>query len=251
MRRPYWRLLQKEISQALPMFIIAITGMVAWHGFLYTRIDVWPMEAIIGLAVMPIGAIPLWLVWQSISTLRTEWRGNHMYLLLALPIPGWYIASVKVLIVMLEAALYSLVIGGGTLFLASKTGLLGQIPVDFLVVQWGPTIGAIVTAFVVPLVGVVVTQFAYIAGRLTSKLAGLVSGITFVLSMWFVVRVGTLLTPVFRWLPDVPIKVGGTVDGIPIEGVANVGIAPAVGTLLAVFGLFWLGASFLERDVEL
>lgn len=250
-KRPYWVLLQKEVYQTLPMFAIILAGIISWHGFLFTRIDRWPQQVVIASAVMPLGAIPLWLLWRSFSTLRQEWTGNHMYLLLSLPIPGWYIASVKTVVVILEAMTYGMVIGGGALFLAAQTGLLEEIPLEFLRMQWGPMLAGTAASLFWPFASVILLQFSYIAGRLASRWSGLVSAITFVLSMWFVIRVSTVLAPLLRWLPEVPIRAVGVVDGILIESAVYVNLGPVLGMVSALLALFWLGSSFLERDVEL
>lgn len=250
-RRPYWRLLQKEVSQALPMFLVVTAGIIAWHGYLFTRIGKWPVEGVVSLAFMPMGAIPLWLLWRSFSTLRQEWTGNHMYLLLALPIPGWYIASVKALVVVVEATVYGLVTGGGALLLASATGLLERMPIEFIQMQWGPMVLGTVASFMWPFTMVIVIQFSYIAGRLASRWSGFISAVTFVLSMWFIVRMGSLLATLLRWLPEVPVPAQGIVDGIPIQTAVYLKPGPAIGMLVAVLALFLFGSSFLERDVEL
>lgn len=248
-KHPYWMLLKKEVAQALPMFIIFVVGIVAWQGFLWTRIAKgWHVDLIVGLSMAPTGAIPLWLLWRSFSTLRQEWTGNHMYLLLALPIPGWYIASVKAFVVMLEAAAYVLITGVGSLLLMVATG---SIPIEFTEIPWGSLAATVLISFLAPLVGVIVIQFSYIAGRLASRWSGVISAITFVLSMWFIVRVGTLLAPWLHWLPEIPIRGHAIVDGIPMQTALYVNMGPVVGMLVAVSVLFWLGSSFIERDVEL
>lgn len=251
MKRPYLRLLQKELGQALPTAAVFTTGIVAWHVFLYTRIDKWPSELITGTSGIPLGFIPLWVLWRSFATLRQEWTGNHMYLLLALPIPGWYITSVKVITVFLEAAWYGAIINGGVLMLAWKSGVFQKLPFESLVPDWTVFFWPVMLALVVVFCGVVITQFSYIAGRLVSRRSGLVSAVTFMLSLWMIIRVGTLLAPVLRWVPEIPLGGQTIIDGTISQQIAYLGIAPLLGSFLAALGLFWLGASLLERDVEL
>lgn len=95
-RHPYWRLLQKEAIQALPTVLVFTVVLVAWYAFLYTRTGRWSgIITILPLAMLPWGFIGPWTLWRCVATLRQEWPGNHMHLLLALPVPGWYVTSVK------------------------------------------------------------------------------------------------------------------------------------------------------------
>lgn len=251
MKGAFWRLLRKEVRQAAPVALGLGAIIVAWHLFLYTRIDRWPAELVTSLAVVPLGFVPLWLLWRSVATMRQEWTGNHMYLLLTLPVPGWSIASAKVLIVMAEAALYTVVVGSGSLFLVRAAGLLQQLPLDAIRMPTGFAVLVVGVSLLSPLATVIATQFSYIASRLAPRLAGLVFAVVFVLSAWFIARAGTVLTPLFRWLPDVTLSADAIANGVVVKGGLSLSIAPAVGSLVAVAALFWATATLLERDIEL
>lgn len=252
MKGAFWRLVQKEIRQAAPMAAIVAGVVIAWHLFLSTRFGKWPSEGIIGLSALPLGFIPLWILWRSFATMRQEWTGNHMYLLLSLPVPGWYLASAKVIIVVVEAAFYTVVVGSGMLILTLSSGLLDGILAEAIVrPTWGPVLVMVAISVLSPLSWIVVTQFSYVAGRLTSKLSGLVSVIVFVLSGWFIVRMGTVLTPLLGWVPDLRLSADVLVDGVVVKNGWQLDVTPAIGAALAIAGLFWLGGYLLERDVEL
>lgn len=250
-KRPYWMLFKKEVMQALPMFGLFVLGIVAWQVFLFTRFGTWPPDMVVVLAVLPAGAIPFWLLWRSYSSLRQEWTGNHMYLLLSLPTPGWYITSVKAIVVTLEVVAYGLVTMGGFTVLSVASGLL---PDNFW--QLVRPTGSVVLLTILWLIGsplawAIVVQFSYIAGRLASRAGGFISVLTFCLSGWFIARVSALLEPLLRWLPEVAIRGQSSHDGGLVQTMVSIHPAPAVGVAISVLILFFLGSSFLERDVEL
>lgn len=249
-RGAFWRLLQKELRQAAPTVGVITAAVVAWHVFLYTRIGRWPEEVLIGLAALPFGFVPLWLLWRSFATMRQEWSGNHMHLLLSLPIPGWYIAATKLLTVIAETVLFSVVIVTGTGWIAFAAGAIEQASFGDVRLMWGQ-VAAVAAILSLPMLAwVIITQFAYVAGRLATRLSGLVSFAVFVMG-WFVIRMGKLLTPLFRWVPDVPLSAETIVNGVVTRAGVTFDWTPAIGAVFAMGALFWATGSFLERDVEL
>lgn len=251
MKGAFWRLLRKEARQVAPVALGIVAVVVGWHLFLYTRVDRWPNNLVTGLAAVPLGFVPLWMYWRSVATMRQEWTGNHMYLLLSLPVPGWYIAASKVLIVMAEAIVYTVVIGGGSLTLVWAAGWLKEIPIEAFRPSPGFMALVLGAALLSPLAVVIVTQFSYIASRIARRFTGLVAAVVFVLSVWFIVRVGTVLSQLFEWLPDVTLSANAISSGVVVNAGLSLSIAPAVGSILAVAALFWATATLLERDIEL
>lgn len=250
MKGAFWRLLKKEIRQGAPAAVVIAAVVVAWHMFLYTRIGRWPVELVFGLGVLPIGFVPLWLLWRGFAVMRQEWIGNHMHLLLALPVPGWAVAASKAVVVMLEAAWFALIIGVGGAVLGFKVELIPAGVLD-LRGSWGPYAVAVAGSLLTPFLWIVMTQLAYVAGRLTARLSWLVSALVFVLSGWFVLRLGTVLTPLLRWVPALPLTADVIVNGVVVKTGLALDWTPAVGTILGMGGLFWAVSTLLERDVEL
>ena len=62
---------------------------------------------------------------------------------------------------------------------------------------------------------------------------------------------GTLLAPLFRWVPEIPVDGAVIVNNVRVQQTMYLGLSPVFGALAAVALLFWLGAVLLERDVEL
>lgn len=59
---------------------------------------------------------------RELAALRQQWEADLMYLLLSLPVPGWFVTSTKALVVLLEAFWYVFLIIGGTAFLVFAGG---------------------------------------------------------------------------------------------------------------------------------
>lgn len=250
-RRPYWALLKKEIVQALPMFVIFVVVIAGWQGFLFTRIGSWPAELVFGLSFLPSGAVPFWLLWRGYSSLRQEWTGNHMHALLALPVPAWYFLSTKAIVIIVETSTYVWLTLGGGLLLASSVDMFAELAVAFTAIQWNIVGWLLVYSIFSPAFWIILTQFSYISGRLASRWQGVVSGVVFVLSMWFCFRLGGLLVPLLKWLPDLPVRGAAVLDGVPVETTVYVPSVQGVAVFLSAILLFWLGCYFIERDVEL
>lgn len=217
-------------------------------------------------ALLHLGFVPMWTLWRAGASLRQEWSSNHMSLLLTLPVPGWYITSAKALVLLAEMLWYIVLVLAGTLVLAiegswiQRIDLLGQayviggeiysrIPADAL--SWRTLLFALGVVTAVAASGIIATQFSYIAGCLWRRWSGLFSTAVAGLSVWFILRAGTLLAPLFRWVPEIPVDGAVIVNNVRVQQTMYLGLSPVFGALAAVALLFWLGAVLLERDVEL
>lgn len=249
------KLLGKEIQQATGTAAIFTLLIVLWIGYLLTRVNVWPGELALVLSLMTLGFLPFWALWRTYYSLRQEWTGDHMYLLLSLPIPGWYITSTKLLVAMVELLVYAAVIQLGALVIFNA-GAASVFPWEILMepaLLW-TSIRLSVLSMLMLGMGMVVMQFAYLCGRLVSKRRGLLTLLVGAVSMWLILRLGGLLAPLFKWLPPMPVYGISVFGGEPVmiqTQTAYVGLAPLAGSLLVAVGLFLLGSVLLERDIEL
>lgn len=250
--KQYLYLLRKEARQATGTALVFTLVLGAILAYLVSRARVWPMELVFALIISLSGFIPFWALWRTYYSLRQEWTGDHMYLLLSLPVPGWYITSTKLLIAALEALVYTLlVVGAAFLVLALGDGIF--LPRDVLrepafyaaVLRIGTLFGLVLA------MGMVVIQFSYLCGRLVSRFRGLMSLLMAFVSLWLLVRGGTWLEPLLRWVPDWPLYNINIVDGA-VEVTTNyIGLAPLLGSAVTAFVLFITGSLLLERDLEL
>ena len=107
--KAFGRLLWKDLELSrLPMLINGVAAIL-WQLFLRTRLQQgWPAESVAALLFLPMAFLPLWFVWQTYQSLRTEWRDDTIYTLLALPVPGWKITLSKLTALLIE---YTVVVG--------------------------------------------------------------------------------------------------------------------------------------------
>jgi len=251
----YVQLLKKEIRQAMPMMLLFSIGIVVWMAFLFTRVGTWPPVLPFILGMMTAGFVPFWALWRSFYSLRQEWNGDHMYLLLAFPIPGWHITSAKMLTTIIEMFIYVvfIVIGTLVLFVAGEGGLLPwELMQDAALYRTAffVTLLLITVLFIVMLI----IQFSYLFSRLISRLRGLFAVVVGAVSSWFVLRLGGFLAPLFRWIPEVTlhnINLGSDTEAQVLETTIRLGIAPLVAAFVVAIGMFVFGSIILERDVEL
>ena len=254
MRSAWWQLFVKEIRQAAGPALVFSLLIVLWLGFLYTRVGKWPNLVPFVLGMSSLAFLPFWALWRSFYGLRQEWTGNHMYLLLALPVPGWYITSTKLLVAVVELFWYAglILVGTGSMFLLFSDGA-ANVQLELLreTSVLGTAVRAAALQAIALLIGMIIIQFAYLFGRLVNRRRGLMTLATGAVSGWFVFRVGGLLAPLLQWFPDM------TVQSLIIENndiyttTTYIGVAPVIGSLLAAVLLFVLGSVILERDIEL
>lgn len=223
----FWQLLRKEMRQALPAMGFFTGGML----LLFATIAYYgaPINSPrFFVALLPLQFVPLWILWRSVSVWRRDYSGNHMLLLLSLPVPGWMLVTVKLLAVVVEAAFYLVVIGVG--FSSLWTNNSASTPLSVggygFLVWWAPY--SILTIGLMILFPALLLQFAYLASRLTARLRGLVFAATLLVAWWLPFRVG----------------------GLCSHRCFNIQVAPLVGALLVLGGLFWLSARWVERDLE-
>lgn len=252
MRSAYLHLLFKEMQQAVGAALVFTLLIVGWLVFLTTRVGVWPSPLPFALALAPLGFVPFWALWRTFYSFRQEWTGDHMYLLLSLPIPGWYVTSTKLIVAMIELFLYSGIILTGGLLLFSVDGLAG-FPIDVLREQ-AIFATAIKTAIVQTLglvIIMIVIQFSYLFGRIVNRRKGLMTLFVGVVSFWFVFRVGGLLAPLLKWIPSITLESIDIINGIFYSETFYLGVAPVIGSFIAALLLFVVGSNVLERDIEL
>lgn len=214
-------------------------------------------------ALLHLGFVPMWTLWRAGASLRQEWSSNHMSLLLTLPVPGWYITSAKALVLLAEMLWYIVLVLAGTLVLAiegswiQRIDLLGQayviggeiysrIPAEAL--SWRTLLFALGVVTAVAASGIIATQFSYIAGCLWRRWSGLFSTAVAGLSVWFILRAGTLLAPLFRWVPEIPVDGAVIVNNVRVQQTMYLGLSPVFGALAAVALLFWLGYVEITGD---
>ena len=230
----FLRLLRKDLQASLlPMgFLSGITLILMF----FTRFKIstggWPIEAAFASIVMPLVFLPLWLLWQSFQTLRTEWREDTVYTLLVLPVPGWQVMLAKLLAIWIEYTVLLGVTAIGTLLFFAP---LVQEAMEILPsVVWALRNGLLL----------------YLISKMAGRVQGLVAIWTLILSGWLVEKLGVLLEPLFRWMPKLPLHKLFRLDELRQGIVAEWNLAPEMGTWLGILAILVLTSYLFEHYVE-
>lgn len=254
MRSAYWQLLWKEMQQAATTALVFTLLIVAWFAFLFTRVGVWPGMFPFALGMMVLGFVPFWALWRTFFSFRQEWNGDHMYLLLSLPVPGWYITSTKLVVALVELFVYSaIIITGGVLLLSLDQPAALEAPLKVLretaLFQTGAKLALVQTVGL--LIAMIIIQFSYLVGRIANRRKGLMTLVVGIVSSWLVFRLGGLVAPLLKWIPEVAVQSINIINDVVHIETAYIGVAPVIGSLVSALGLFVIGSTILERDVEL
>jgi len=245
-------LLRKDLQASLlPIgFLSGITVIIM--AFVRFRIETagWPMEISLVAISIPLVFLPLWLLWQSFQTLRSEWREDTVYTLLVLPVPGWQVMTAKLLAIWIEYTVISAVTAVGTLVFFS--------PLVREAMAFVPSVGWVIRngillylASLLMLASVVIfVQLAFVVSKMVGRLQGLVALWTLILSSWFVEKLGVLLEPIFRWIPTVPLHRVFRLEEIREGIVADWNLAPEIGSWLAILFVLALTSYLFEHYVE-
>ena len=252
----YWQLLSKEVRSSKLVLLLSVSAIIALDVFLATRTAKWQEELVAGLAWMPLALLHFYALFSGTMSFSQEWRGNHMHLVLSLPVRGWQILSAKTLSTFCETVAITLVTMGGA-------SLLGLGPVATLLRNTGVAPNAVPAGLAYKLVilatallwfsvvaVIIAVQFSYIAGRMFQRSGGLVMVWTFLLSLWGLFRLMSVVTPALRWLPDLPFQVWSNVNGLISLRTVHLDSAPFMVAALWMLALFAAGSWLLERHVE-
>ena len=122
--RPFLQLTLKEARQALGTALVFTGILLAALLYLISRLGIWPTGLVALFISLLMGFVPFWALWRTYYSLRQEWTGDHMYLLLSLPVPGWYITGSKLIVALLEMLLYTALLSGAALVVFLRAGAI-------------------------------------------------------------------------------------------------------------------------------
>ncbi|MFO7246898.1 MAG: hypothetical protein FWJ62_08440 [Thermaerobacter sp.] len=268
--RAFAALLRKELRQHGPTALAFAGVLIAWAIVLYNFKERWD-DLIPPLLILPMGFTPLWFLWRAYQSLRAEWSGRHAHLLLALPVPGWYLTLSKFLVLLLEVGLYAAV-HAGAIYLVAVHDDLRHFSSPYLSDSVGNAFirATLWTAFRTVLLlvphGILILAAAYgiihvswLASRLLPLSRGrrIVSVLILAGLGWMMWRGAWLLGLALSWLPRIPVAQGMWIEGRSadalwlIHSTVTVAAGPVVGLLLLTAALYAAGSWLLEREVEL
>ena len=248
----FLRLLRKDLQASLlPMgFLSGITIILMFLIRFKISTGSWPVEASLAAVAIPLVFLPLWLLWQSFQTLRSEWREDTVYTLLVLPVPGWKVMLAKLSAIWVEyTGLLAVTVIGTLLFFAPLVQEAMQVvPSVAWLVRNGLLLYLVSLATLASVV--IFVQLAFIVGKMVGRLQGLVAIWTLILSGWLVDKLGVLLEPLFRWLPTLPVHRLFRLEEVRQGIVVEWNLAPEIGTWLGILAMLVLTSYLFEHYVE-
>lgn len=243
-------LYKKEIRAMFFFVVVSILIVLAWELFLFYKSSVWPSELILGLSFLPTSFFPLIMLWQGYQSYRHEWKDDTIYMLLTLPSPGWKISLAKLaagfsyyLTVVLFTALM--------IFLINDKSFISQLPSYISRSYVYKTSSMIVIAYIIfGMAPYILSQFSCLVSRFYSRFKGLVSIVVFILTNYLIYRIASVISPIFNWLPNIPVKGFNVSMGEVTFQTIYINSAPIVSILLMILFIFFLGSFLLEKYLE-
>ncbi|MGM0438636.1 MAG: ABC transporter permease [Bacillota bacterium] len=243
-------LYKKEIRAMFFFVVVSILIVLAWELFLFYKSSVWPSELILGLSFLPTSFFPLIMLWQGYQSYRHEWKDDTIYMLLTLPSPGWKISLAKLaagfsyyLTVVLFTALM--------IFLINDKSFISQLPTYISRSYIYKTSLLLGIAYIIfGMTPYILSQFSCLVSRFYSRFKGLVSIVVFILTNYLIYRIASVISPIFNWLPNIPVKGFNVSMGEVTFQTIYINSAPIVSILLMILFIFFLGSFLLEKYLE-
>lgn len=249
----FWKLLRKDLegSRVPTLFLSGI--ILALMAYVRYRIatGAWIPPTLIVAVAVPTAFCPLWLIWRSFQSLRTEWREDTIYTLLTLPAPGWQIMLAKVVSLCLEYTILYAVTAGGTFLFFGRLleDLWNLVPSPGWLawnLLWVYAVGLVIFA------GIFIhVQLAFVVGKMVGRFQGLVYLWVLVLTSWIGDRLAALIRPLFIWLPTLRLheflRLGEVDPSIILEWHP----AGQIGLALAAVGFLFVTGYLFEHFVEI
>jgi len=252
----WWQQYRKELLGHRGESALIAGAIVVWIIFLLSRIGIWRPDVITGVYWLPMGFLPLWVLWTSVQLYRQEWRENTSYLMLSLPVRARVITSAKLAVLVTGIVGFTLLILAGGWIVAARTGFLGSIvrhpefakvPTEWIIKMSLFGYGGLVVGLVV--LGLI-SQFAYLFSRLFTRFQGLVMVWTWILMIWLLGVAADLGSVIFGWLPDFYLRSLTIFFDTPEFSLVRVESGPIVAVALLLIGIYSLLNVLLEQVVE-
>ena len=251
--RSWFSLYKKELYRLVFFTLIVFLIVTGWQFFLVYKLAKWPAELVFGLSFLPFSFFPLIMLWQGYQSFRYEWKDDTAYFLLTLPRSGWQITLAKLTAGMtfyIGITLYNILI-----LLIANRSVINLFMSDFPENVTPKLITNGFTDFTIlylisGLAIYILTQFSYLISRFYNRFNGMISIVIFVLSVYIVHRGGSLLAPLLKWMPDIPVRVMEGMAGIAQERIIYIGSGPLLGSLIMLILLFLAGSWIFEKQLE-
>ncbi|MFP4015738.1 MAG: ABC transporter permease [Halanaerobiales bacterium] len=254
--KAWWELFKKEISSLGFFTMVVLLLIFAWELFLFYKIDSWTPVVAFGLGFLPFSFFPLLILWLGYNGFRQEWKDDTNYFLLSIPRRGWEISLAKLaasmsfyIVVTLLTVLFIFWFHQGYI----QREILATIPE-------GVFRGGFITDYMTKMTLVyiisalftyIVAQFSQLVSLFFDRFRGFITIVVYLIVNYVIYRGATLLSPLFNWLPDFPVRAfNETGMGLVQRFTFYVGSGPIIAIFLLIIGLFFSGAWLLEKQLE-
>lgn len=247
MKSKFGSLLKDELKNSLGSIILLLSLVILWDLFLYIRRNSWDITLVFILSFLPIVFLPFYALVSGFYMLREEWRKKTITHLLSLPVKGILLTSIKLLTIWIETVIFIAVIFVGAIMF-SKIALLEPIP-DQVLWQLG------ILLSIISILTAVLSQFAYLVGRVFRYGGWLISIWTFLVTGWTIIRYSGMLVPYLSFIPNFQLN-GWFLSGIwqyfgDVTALQAIKIhgPTTMAFLVCFFLIFLLGSWILEKHV--
>lgn len=194
-----------------------------------------------GIPIGPFFWLGLWGIGMAFYGLHYEWANKSIFLLKSLPVKGYKILGAKIAGIV-SGVLALIPIAAGA-YLFSWHEKLAQFRIPALTIWYfGFTVVLILLSVIFFLV--VISQFAFLVGKLVNRFRFAISGIVFYLSIKFLYELLMKSKPLLiQWIPALEIR----------SGAARFDICTwfFLPMLLTGVGLFFINSWLYDQRIEL
>lgn len=253
--RAWWELYKKELYSIGFLITVALLLIIGWELFLFYKMDTWGQEMSFGLSFLPLSFLPLLILWLGYNAYRQEWKDDTSYFILSIPRRGWEISLAKLVSAMsfyIAATLVTYLL----IYTFNKgyiyTFFIDEAPAGFAIGSFLKEIiiKSTLVYWVSALIVYIITQFSQLISLYFDRFRGLITIIVFVLSHYVIFRAATILSPLFNWLPDFPVRSYQMKMGLFHEFTFYLGSGPIIASSVLVIALFFLGSWLVEKQLE-
>jgi ABC-type transport system involved in multi-copper enzyme maturation permease subunit len=205
--RKFFKLYGKEMRELRPEILVMLIATLVLDLLFYFKARQFP-AMIIGPSMMILGLAALLPFISSFKLLGREWNSNTIYLLLSLPVKGGNVLGSKLLALLTQYLIGTVVVTAGGIILAfllfPEPGMaetLRQAQALGIDTRLQTIISSGTLFYLMSLVGmayvIAISFFSQLLGKLVTRFSGLVTAIVFIATFWLMNK---LMTPLWQQL---------------------------------------------------
>lgn len=203
--KKFFKLYSKEMRELRPEILVVIIATLVLDLFFYVKARQLPAMIIVP-SMMMLGLVAFLPFISSFKLLGREWNSNTIYLLLSLPVKGGNVLGSKLLALLTQYLIGTVVVTAGgvilTFLLFPEPGLvetLRQAQAAGIDISIQTLISSGGLFYLMSLVGmayiIAISFFSQLLGKLVTRFSGLVTAIVFIATFWLM---GKLMTPLWQ-----------------------------------------------------